>query len=175
LEERLAALRRGKGATPDGEGAKAKKRVGSSSSSSGSSSSSSSKKAGEYQVVVLSGVVGSAVLPARNGQGADQVVCLTSMCGKGASLTVLRRVRPCCAEYDFTNETLHWEGGPAAGDLAFNVALGATLVALPLTIGAAARSAFVKYRFTDKRVSVKTDAPWESECLFLGRFPAVLQ
>lgn len=50
-----------------------------------------------------------------------------------------------------------------SGDLAFNVALGATLVALPLTIGAAARSAFVKYKFTDKRVSVKTDAPWESE------------
>lgn len=53
---------------------------------------------------------------------------------------------------------------PYAGDLAFNVALGATLVALPLSIGAAARSAFVKYKFTDKRVSVKTDAPWESEC-----------
>lgn len=49
------------------------------------------------------------------------------------------------------------------GDLAFNVALGATLVALPLSIGAAARSAFVKYKFTDKRVSVRTDAPWESE------------
>lgn len=49
------------------------------------------------------------------------------------------------------------------GDLAFNIALGATLVALPLSIGAAARSAFVKYKFTDKRVSVKTDAPWESE------------
>jgi hypothetical protein len=55
-----------------------------------------------------------------------------------------------------------------AGDLAFNIALGATLVALPLSIGAAARSAFVKYKFTDKRVSVKTDAPWESECLCVG-------
>jgi hypothetical protein len=52
---------------------------------------------------------------------------------------------------------------PAPGDLAFNIALGATLVALPLSIGAAARAAFVKYKFTDKRVSVKTDAPWESE------------
>jgi hypothetical protein len=51
----------------------------------------------------------------------------------------------------------------AAGDLAFNVALGATLVAIPLTIGAVARSAFVKYKFTDKRVSVITAAPWESE------------
>jgi hypothetical protein len=43
------------------------------------------------------------------------------------------------------------------------VALGATLVAIPLTIGAVARSAFVKYKFTDKRVSVITAAPWESE------------
>jgi hypothetical protein len=50
-----------------------------------------------------------------------------------------------------------------AGDLAFNIALGATLVAIPLSIGAVARSAFVKYKFTDRRVSVKTDAPWESE------------
>jgi hypothetical protein len=49
------------------------------------------------------------------------------------------------------------------GDLAFNLALGTTLVALPLTIGAVARTAFVKYRFTDKRVSVITSAPWESE------------
>lgn len=52
----------------------------------------------------------------------------------------------------------------SAGDLAFNIALGATLVAIPLSIGAVARSAFVKYKFTDRRVSVKTDAPWESEC-----------
>lgn len=53
----------------------------------------------------------------------------------------------------------------SAADLAFNVALGATLVALPLTIGAITRSAFVKYKFTDKRVSVVTKAPWESEWL----------
>lgn len=52
-----------------------------------------------------------------------------------------------------------------AADLAFNVALGATLVALPLTIGAITRSAFVNYKFTDKRVSVVTKAPWESEWL----------
>eukprot|EP00878_Enallax_costatus_P043585 GHUV01051610.1.p1 GENE.GHUV01051610.1~~GHUV01051610.1.p1 ORF type:complete len:154 (+),score=26.57 GHUV01051610.1:45-506(+) len=50
-----------------------------------------------------------------------------------------------------------------AGDLAFNIGLGATLVALPLTIGAISRSAFVRYKFTDKRVSVITTAPWESK------------
>lgn len=51
------------------------------------------------------------------------------------------------------------------GDLVFNIALGATLVGIPLTIGAIARSAFVRYKFTDKRVSVMTNAPWESECV----------
>uniref|UniRef100_A0A383VHW1 YdbS-like PH domain-containing protein n=1 Tax=Tetradesmus obliquus TaxID=3088 RepID=A0A383VHW1_TETOB len=65
--------------------------------------------------------------------------------------------------YDYTDEKVHWEGGPAAADLAFNVALGATLVALPLTIGAITRSAFVNYKFTDKRVSVVTKAPWENK------------
>jgi hypothetical protein len=54
-------------------------------------------------------------------------------------------------------------GCASSGDLAFNIALGATLVALPLSIGAATRAAFVKYKFTDKRVSVSTTAPWESE------------
>lgn len=46
-----------------------------------------------------------------------------------------------------------------------NVALGATLVWLPLTAAAVARKAFVKYKVTDKRVSVTTEAPWKSEQL----------
>lgn len=46
LEQRLAALRRAKGATPDGEGSKAKKRTAAS-----SSSSSSSKKQGVWEGV----------------------------------------------------------------------------------------------------------------------------
>jgi hypothetical protein len=29
--------------------------------------------------------------------------------------------------YDYTGETLHYEGGPHKGDLAVNIALGATL------------------------------------------------
>eukprot|EP00775_Hariotina_reticulata_P005958 gene5958-6197_t len=102
LEQRLAALRKGKGATPDGEGSKAKRR---------------------------------APTATADPQPKQEVK----------------------KTYDFSNETVHWEGGPAAGDLAFNIALGATLVALPLTIGAITRSAFVKYKFTDKRVSEVRD------------------
>ena len=66
-------------------------------------------------------------------------------------------------QYDFTNETVRYEGPPHRGDLATNLALGTTLVWLPLTAAAVGRAAFVKYRFTDKRFSVITTAPWKSE------------
>ena len=85
--------------------------------------------------------------------------------------------RPWCAEapkapkYDFSGEQLHWEGTPHRGDLVTNLALGATLLWLPLTAAAIGRGAFIKFRFTDKRVSVITTAPWKSalpESLTLG-------
>ena len=46
---------------------------------------------------------------------------------------------------------------------------------LPLTAAAVGRAAFVKYRFTDRRFSITTAAPWKSECakndeVFLGTF-----
>ena len=68
-------------------------------------------------------------------------------------------------KYDFSGEQLHFESPPHRGDLAANIALGATLLWLPLTIAAVTRAAFVKYRFTDKRISVITSAPWKSEFL----------
>ena len=46
-----------------------------------------------------------------------------------------------------------------------NLALGATLLWLPLTAAAIGRGAFMKFRFTDKRVSVITSAPWKSALL----------
>ena len=64
--------------------------------------------------------------------------------------------------YDFAGEQLHWEGTPHRGDLVTNLALGATLLWLPLTAAAVGRGAFMKFRFTDKRVSVITSAPWKS-------------
>ena len=69
------------------------------------------------------------------------------------------------AKYDFTGEQVHFESGPHKGDVAVNVALGATLLWLPLTAAAVGRGAFVKYRFTDKRISVITNAPWKKEQL----------
>ena len=64
---------------------------------------------------------------------------------------------------DYTDETLYFESGPHMGDLAVNVALGTTLVWLPLSIAAVGRAAFVKYRFTDRRLSAITSAPWKNE------------
>jgi hypothetical protein len=62
-------------------------------------------------------------------------------------------------DYDYTNETLYWEGGPAGGDLVFNIALGATVLWLPLTFAAVGRSIFLKYKFTDRRLSVSDTFP----------------
>lgn len=56
---------------------------------------------------------------------------------------------------------MHFEGAPHRGDLVTNLALGATLLWLPLTAAAVGRGAFVKYRITDKRISVITSAPWK--------------
>lgn len=68
-------------------------------------------------------------------------------------------------KYDYTSEKLHFESAPHRGDLATNVVLGATLLWLPLTVASVGRAAFVKYRFTDRRVSVITNAPWKQEQL----------
>lgn len=65
--------------------------------------------------------------------------------------------------YDFTGETVFYEGTPHRGDLLVNLALGTTLVWLPLTFAAIGRGAFVNYRFTDRRLSISTNAPWKTE------------
>lgn len=67
------------------------------------------------------------------------------------------------ASYDFSSETLYYEGPPHRGDLVTNLALAPTLVWIPLTAAAVGRAAFVRYRFTDRRLSVVATAPWKSE------------
>lgn len=61
--------------------------------------------------------------------------------------------------YDYTGETVFYEGKPSAGDLAVNVALGATLLWLPLSFAAIGRFAWVNYKITDKRISVYNTSP----------------
>lgn len=64
---------------------------------------------------------------------------------------------------DFGEETVFFEGPPHRGDLAVNIAFGTTLLWLPLTFAAIGRAAFVNYKFTNKRISVTTSAPWKKE------------
>jgi hypothetical protein len=51
-------------------------------------------------------------------------------------------------------EEVQYEGGPHVGDLIINILLGFTIICLPLTIGAIARAVWLRYRITDRRISV---------------------
>ena len=51
-------------------------------------------------------------------------------------------------------EDVHYDGGPARGDLIFNIVLGFTLIGLPFTIGAVVRALWLRFRITSRRISV---------------------
>ena len=51
-------------------------------------------------------------------------------------------------------EETFFEGGPHVGDLIINILIGFTVVGLPLTVGAIVRSLWLRYRITDRRISV---------------------
>ncbi|WP_017316754.1 PH domain-containing protein [Mastigocladopsis repens] len=51
-------------------------------------------------------------------------------------------------------EDVYFEGGPHIGDLITNILIGLTIVGLPLTVGAIVRALWLRYRITDRRISV---------------------
>ncbi|MFB2838513.1 PH domain-containing protein [Floridanema evergladense] len=51
-------------------------------------------------------------------------------------------------------EEVYYEGGPHIGDLIINILIGLTVIGLPLTVGAIARALWLRYRITDRRISV---------------------
>ncbi len=51
-------------------------------------------------------------------------------------------------------EETYFEGGPHVGDLLVNLLIGLTLIGLPLTVGAIVRALWLRYRITNRRVSV---------------------
>ncbi len=51
-------------------------------------------------------------------------------------------------------ETVYFEGGPHRGELIFNLFLIPTLFAIPLAVGAFVRALWLRFRITDRRVSV---------------------
>ncbi|MBH8556303.1 PH domain-containing protein [Nostocaceae cyanobacterium CENA357] len=51
-------------------------------------------------------------------------------------------------------EEIYYEGGPHIGDLIINLLIGLTVVGIPLTVGAIVRALWLRYRITDRRISV---------------------
>jgi hypothetical protein len=51
-------------------------------------------------------------------------------------------------------ETTFYEGGPHIGDLLFNIFLGIFVIFIPLSVGAIVRAIWLRYKITDRRVSV---------------------
>jgi hypothetical protein len=51
-------------------------------------------------------------------------------------------------------EEAFYEGGPHIGDLIINILLGFTVICLPLTVGAIVRALWLRYRITDRRISI---------------------
>jgi len=51
-------------------------------------------------------------------------------------------------------EEVYFEGGPHIGDLILNILIGFTIVGIPLTIGAIVRALWLRFRISDRRISV---------------------
>ncbi len=51
-------------------------------------------------------------------------------------------------------EEVYFEGSPHIGDLIINILIGLTIIGLPLTIGAIVRALWLRFRITDRRISV---------------------
>lgn len=51
-------------------------------------------------------------------------------------------------------EESFYEGGPAIGDLIINLFIGLTVIGIPLAIGAIVRALWLRYRITNRRISV---------------------
>ena len=51
-------------------------------------------------------------------------------------------------------EEVYYEGGPHVGDLIIGILIGLTLVGLPLAVGAIVRALWLRFRITDRRISV---------------------
>lgn len=51
-------------------------------------------------------------------------------------------------------EEVYYEGPPHWGDLILNILLGFTVICLPLTVAAVVRALWLRYRITNRRVTV---------------------
>lgn len=51
-------------------------------------------------------------------------------------------------------EEVIYEGGPHIGDLIINFLIGFSIIGLPLTVGAIVRALWLRFRITNRRISV---------------------
>ena len=51
-------------------------------------------------------------------------------------------------------EIVFYEGGPARGDLIFNLLLGLSLIGIPFAVGAIVRALWLRFRITSRRIEV---------------------
>ena len=51
-------------------------------------------------------------------------------------------------------EEVYFEGGPHIGDLIIGILIGLTVVGIPLTVGAIVRALWLRFRISDRRISV---------------------
>lgn len=51
-------------------------------------------------------------------------------------------------------EDVYLEGPPHVGDLLLNILLGFTVICLPLTVGAIVRAFWLRYRITNRRITI---------------------
>jgi Bacterial PH domain len=51
-------------------------------------------------------------------------------------------------------EDVYYEGGPHIGDLIINLLIGLTVIGIPLAVGAIVRALWLRFRITDRRISV---------------------
>lgn len=51
-------------------------------------------------------------------------------------------------------EEVYYDGGPHVGDLILGILAGFTLLLIPFTVGAIVRALWLRYRITNRRVSV---------------------
>nr|YP_002049354.1 hypothetical protein PCC_0729 [Paulinella chromatophora]ACB43144.1 hypothetical protein PCC_0729 [Paulinella chromatophora] len=52
-------------------------------------------------------------------------------------------------------ELIFYKGGPAKGDLIFNLLLGLSLIGIPFALGAIVRALWLRFEITNQRVSIK--------------------
>jgi hypothetical protein len=51
-------------------------------------------------------------------------------------------------------EEVFYEGGPHIGDLIIGIIVGFTVVGIPLTVGSIVRALWLRFRITDRRISI---------------------